>query len=228
MEKVPNHVAIIMDGNGRWAKKQGLPRTTGHREGVKTVRIVLDEAKKQGIKYLTLYAFSTENWKRSKLEVNALMKLFQEYLKKEKEELKEKNVKLVFSGRKEKITNKLLKQMNETVEYLKDNDGIILNIAFNYGGRSEIIDAVNKIIKSNLTEITEEELGRNLYQPNIPDPELVIRTSNEFRVSNFLLWEIAYSEFYISEKYWPEFTKEDFVEAIKDYQKRDRRFGGAK
>ncbi|OQY10208.1 MAG: isoprenyl transferase [Fusobacteriia bacterium 4572_132] len=228
MGKVPNHIAIIMDGNGRWANKKGLPRIAGHKEGVKTVRKILDEAKKQGVGYLTLYAFSTENWKRSKLEVSALMKLFYEYLKKEKEELKNKNVKLVFSGRREKITKKLLKQMDETVKYLEDNDGIVLNIAFNYGGRNEIVDAVNKMLKKNITEITEEELGRNLYQPNIPDPELVIRTSNEFRISNFLLWEIAYSEFYISEKYWPEFTKEDFVEAIENYQKRDRRFGGIK
>ncbi|MGM0507916.1 MAG: polyprenyl diphosphate synthase [Fusobacteriota bacterium] len=223
----PKHIAIIMDGNGRWAKKQGKPRTYGHKKGVEVVRNILKEAKRQDIKYLTLYAFSTENWKRSKFEVKALMTLFSAYLKKEKNELNKDNVKLVFSGTDENVSDKLLNEMNETEKFLENNDDITLNIAFNYGGRREIIDGINDILNDDsVDKITEEGFRKYLYHPEIPDPELVIRTGGEMRVSNFLLWEIAYSEFHICDKYWPEFTEEDFQQAIRDFTNRNRRFGG--
>lgn len=228
-EKIPLHLAIIMDGNGRWAEKQGKTRVSGHKEGVKTLKNILIYSKEMGIKYLTVYAFSTENWKRPKAEVEALMFLFKEYLLKEIKNLDENNVKLRFSGKREGINNSLLKLMDESVEKLSKNDGITFNIAFNYGGRAEILDAVNKILKeNNKKDITEEEISKNLYNPDIPDPELIIRTSGEFRVSNFLLWESAYSEFYITDKFWPEFDKEELEKAVESYNKRERRFGGLK
>ncbi len=224
---LPKHIAIIMDGNGRWAKAKGMPRLYGHNEGVKTVRKILKEAKNIGIKYLTLYAFSTENWRRSELEVKGLMKLFKEYLKKERKVLMEMNAKLVFSGSKDGISESLLKEMKETEEYLSGNDEIVMNIAFNYGGRREIVEAVQRIIESGEKDINEENFYKFLYQPEIPDPELIIRTSGEFRTSNFLLWESAYSEYYITEKLWPEFKEEDLRNAVESYKKRERRFGGA-
>lgn len=224
---LPKHVAIIMDGNGRWAKAKGMPRIYGHREGVKTVRKILKESKRLGIKYLTLYAFSTENWRRSELEVKGLMKLFKEYLKKERKELMETEVKLVFSGTKSGVSEDLLQEMKNSEEYLAENEGITLNIAFNYGGRREIVEAVNKIIESGVKNISEENFMKYLYHPEIPDPELIIRTSGEFRTSNFLLWESAYSEYYITDKLWPEFSEEDLKNAVESYKKRERRFGGA-
>ena len=224
---LPKHIAIIMDANGRWAKAKGMPRLYGHNEGEKTVRKILKEAKNIGIKYLTLYAFSTENWRRSELEVKGLMKLFKEYLKKERKVLMEMNAKLVFSGSKDGISESLLKEMKETEEYLSGNDGIVMNIAFNYGGRREIVEAVQRIIESGEKDINEENFYKFLYQPEIPDPELIIRTSGEFRTSNFLLWESAYSEYYITEKLWPEFKEEDLRNAVESYKKRERRFGGA-
>lgn len=224
---LPKHIAIIMDGNGRWAKSKGMPRLYGHNEGVKTVRKILKEAKNIGIKYLTLYAFSTENWRRSELEVKGLMKLFKEYLKKERKELMDTNVKLVFSGSKAGVSESLLKEMKETEEYLSKNDGITMNIAFNYGGRREIVEAVQRIIDLGVKEINEENFCQYLYHPEIPDPELIIRTSGEFRTSNFLLWESAYSEYYITEKLWPEFQEDDLRNAVESYKKRERRFGGA-
>lgn len=225
----PKHVAIIMDGNGRWAQNQGKPRLFGHRAGAKTVRRILTEAGELGIKYLTLYAFSTENWKRSKLEVNGLMKLFSQYLRDEKDELMKKNVRLKILGRRIGVDSSLLKAIDETVYYLKDNTGITLNLAFNYGGRAEIVDSVNALIKSGKSEITEEDIKANLYGGiEIPDPDLIIRTSGEFRTSNFLVWQSAYSEFYITETYWPDFSEEEFRETINQFMKRDRRFGGVK
>ncbi|BDU49670.1 isoprenyl transferase [Haliovirga abyssi] len=224
--KKPKHIAIIMDGNGRWAKKRMLPRTAGHNAGVKTVRRILKAADKYGIKYLTLYAFSTENWKRPQKEVDALMHLFHLFLNRERKKMMKDNVKLIFSGIREGISEKLLILMDEVVDELKNNSGIVLNIAFNYGGRREIIDAINLVLKDGKKEITEENFKKYLYHPEIPEPELVIRTSGEFRISNFLLWEIAYSEFYITKKLWPDFKQEDLLEAINVYMKRERRFGG--
>jgi len=224
---IPSHIAIIMDGNGRWAQERGLSRVNGHKEGVKTLKKILISAKKIGVKYLTVYAFSTENWKRPRAEVEALMFLFKEYLKNEINELDKNGAGLRFSGRRENISGSLLKLMDEGVEKLKKNNDIILNIAFNYGGKAEIVDAVNKIIEKNQNnKITEEDINENLYNPDIPYPELVIRTSGEFRISNFLIWQTAYSEFYITDKFWPEFDEEELIKAIKSYGKRERRFGG--
>jgi undecaprenyl diphosphate synthase len=226
-KKLPEHVAIIMDGNGRWAKAKGQPRIFGHRAGAKTVREILTEAGKMGIKYLTLYAFSTENWKRPEDEVKGLMFLLKEYLKKERKELAKNNVRLRFLGRRDNVSEDILKLMDETVAFLNKNDGITLNIAFNYGGRQEILDAVNKLLLEKKDKITEEDIQKNLYGGSeLPDPELVIRTSGEFRISNFLLWEIAYSEFYITNTLWPDFNVEEFRAAISEYMNRERRFGG--
>ncbi|WP_426710276.1 isoprenyl transferase [Cetobacterium sp. SF1] len=225
--KIPNHIAIIMDGNGRWAKSKGLPRTLGHREGAKTLRKILTHASQRGVKFLTVYAFSTENWKREKTEVDALMFLFKSYIKNERKNLMKNKVKFIVSGRVEGVSEGLLKEIKDLEKVTENNEGIVLNIAFNYGGRAEIVDAINKIIKEDKEEITEESFSKYLYN-DIPDPELVIRTSGEFRVSNFLLWQIAYSEFYITNLYWPDFNEEALDEAIDSYNKRERRFGGIK
>lgn len=224
-KKIPNHIAIIMDGNGRWAKKRFLPRTFGHKEGAKTLRKVLKYASELGVKYLTVYAFSTENWKRPEDEISTLMMLFKSYLKKEEKTLMENNVRFFVSGRREHIEQKLLDMIDEIQEKTQKNDGIYFNIAFNYGGRAEITDAVNKILKSGKTRVTEEEIQKYLYA-DIPDPELLIRTSGEFRVSNFLLWQIAYSEIYITDVLWPDFDERELDKAILSFNERERRFGG--
>ena len=225
---IPKHIAIIMDGNGRWAKEKGKLRVEGHKKGAENIERIIDYSIKLGVKYLTVYAFSTENWKRPEVEVKALMKLFAKYLEDKKEELKKQGVKLLVTGTEENIPNKLLKKIRNTEEYLSDCNQITFNIAFNYGGRKEIVDGINKILKENRgnEEINEEEFKKYMYRPEIPDPELVIRTSGEFRVSNFLLWEIAYSEFYVTNVYWPDFDEREYDLAIASYNKRDRRFGG--
>lgn len=223
--EIPQHVAIIMDGNGRWAKKRFLPRTAGHNEGAKNLKKIIEHAKNIGIKYLTVYAFSTENWKRSEDEVKALMFLFKSYLKKEEKEFNEKNVKVMISGRRDHMSKDIIEVMDHIIEKTSQNNGITLNIAFNYGGRAEIIDAINKILESDKKNIDENEFRKYLYV-DIPDPELVIRTSGEMRISNFLLWQIAYSEIYVTEKLWPEFSKEDLEQAISFFSNRERRFGG--
>ena len=225
---IPKHIAIIMDGNGRWAKEKGKLRVEGHKKGAENIEKIIDYSIKLGVKYLTVYAFSTENWKRPEAEVKALMKLFAKYLEDKKEELKKQGVKLLLTGTEENIPNKLLKKIRNTEEYLSDCNQITFNIAFNYGGRKEIVDGINKILKENRgnEEINEEEFKKYMYRPEIPDPELVIRTSGEFRVSNFLLWEIAYSEFYVTNVYWPDFDEREYDLAIASYNKRDRRFGG--
>ena len=225
---IPKHIAIIMDGNGRWAKEKGKLRVEGHKKGAENIEKIIDYSIKLGVKYLTVYAFSTENWKRPEVEVKALMKLFAKYLEDKKEELKKQGVKLLVTGTEENIPNKLLKKIRDTEEYLSDCNQITFNIAFNYGGRKEIVDGINKILKENRgnEEINEEEFKKYMYRPEIPDPELVIRTSGEFRVSNFLLWEIAYSEFYVTNVYWPDFDVREYDLAIASYNKRDRRFGG--
>lgn len=227
MLNIPNHIAIIMDGNGRWAKSKGMPRTYGHKAGATTLRKILTECSKLGVKYLTVYAFSTENWKRSKDEVDALMFLFKTYLKGERKNLMKNNIKFLVSGREEGVSSDLLLEIKKLEEETKNNTGTTLNIAFNYGGRAEIVDAVNKIIKSEKKEIVEEDIKEYLYN-DIPDPELVIRTSGEFRISNFLLWQIAYSEIYITDIHWPDFDEKELLKAIESYNKRDRRFGGVK
>lgn len=228
MEKilnVPNHIAIIMDGNGRWAKEKNKPRVFGHKAGAETLRKIMEYSRKIGVKYLTVYAFSTENWKRSKEEVDTLMFLFKNYIKSERENLLKNKIRFMVSGRKEGISNSLLEAIEELEEVTSKDYEMTMNIAFNYGGRAEIIDAVNKIILSGKKDITEEEFSKYLYN-DIPDPDLVVRTSGEFRISNFLLWQIAYSEIYITDKYWPDFDEEEMNKAILSYSKRERRFGG--
>lgn len=225
--QVPDHIAIIMDGNGRWAKKRGLPRTLGHREGAASLRKVITHAAELGIKYLTVYAFSTENWKRSQEEVSALMFLFKSYIKNEEKNIMKNNIRFMVSGRTDNVSPTLLKAIHQLEEKSSKNTGLTFNIAFNYGGRAEIIDAVNKVIKSGAESITEDEFGKYLYN-NLPDPELLIRTSGEMRISNFLLWQIAYSEIYITDTLWPDFDEAELEKAIENFNKRDRRFGGVK
>lgn len=224
---IPQHVAIILDGNGRWAKKRHLPRNMGHRQGSKVVEQIIEDAHDLGIKYLTVYAFSTENWKRSQEEVSALMFLFKSYIKNEEKNIMENNIRFMVSGRRENVSESLLEAIDKLQEKSKNNSGLTFNIAFNYGGRAEIIDAVNKILKSGKTSIDEVEFSKYLYN-DIPDPELLIRTSGELRISNFLLWQIAYSEIYITDTLWPDFDEKELDKAIESYEKRDRRFGGVK
>lgn len=234
LEKMPTHIAIIMDGNGRWAKSRFLPRTAGHKAGVETIRKVVKEADRLGLQYLTLYAFSTENWKRPKLEVDALMNLLVTYLKNEIDELHKNNVKLTAVGDFEKLPEACVKELHSAMDKTKDNTGVHLNLALNYGGRNDIRESVVEIAKEykegkiSLEDITEERIKKHLSTGEIPDPDLVIRTSGEQRLSNFLLWDIAYSEFYYTDIHWPDFDGEALEKAIYAYQKRDRRFGGVK
>lgn len=225
--RIPSHIAIIMDGNGRWAERRGLPRTLGHKEGAAALRKIITYAGEIGINYLTVYAFSTENWKRSKDEVDALMFLFKTYLKNEEKNIMKNNVRFLVSGRKDGVSPSLLKAIKNLEDKSRNNTGLTLNIAFNYGGRAEIIDAVNSILKSKEDHIDEEKFFKYLYS-DIPDPELLIRTSGEFRISNFLLWQIAYSEIYITDALWPDFDEKELDKAIESYNRRDRRFGGVK
>lgn len=232
LNNIPRHVAIIMDGNGRWAKKRGLIRSFGHRAGMEAVKRIVKASSKIGIKYLTLYAFSTENWRRPVNEINVLMNLLVEYLSKEITELNQNNVKINFIGDLTNIPNKCIKQIREAEELTKNNEGLVLNIALNYGGRNEIVNAVKKICKDainnniEITDIDENMVSRYLFTAGQPDPDLLIRPSGELRLSNFLLWQSAYSELWFSDILWPDFTEDDLYKAIEDYQKRDRRFGG--
>lgn len=229
---IPKHVAMIMDGNGRWAKSRNLPRTMGHKAGVETIRRIIKEADRLGIKYVTFYAFSTENWKRPETEVNALMNLLVQYLKDEIIDLHNNGVILRILGDIENIPSKCRKQIEEAVTLTKDNEGLVLNIAFNYGGRDEILRSVKLIIddieqgKINKNDIDQKLFSNYLYTKDSPDPDLIIRPSGEQRISNFLLWQCAYSEFWYSNVNWPDFKERDLQQAIYDYQNRDRRFGG--
>lgn len=227
-DAMPKHIAIIMDGNGRWAKKRGLPRTLGHKAGVEAIRGIVKECNKLGIKYLTLYAFSTENWVRPQDEVNALMNLLVEYLKNEFEELNSNNVVINHIGDISKLPKKCQDELISAYNKTKNNTGVVLNLALNYGGRNEIVSAINEILKSNIKSITEEEFNKYLYTANMPDPDIIIRPSGEQRLSNFMLWQCAYSEFWYADICWPDFKADDLHKAIYDYQKRDRRFGGIK
>lgn len=227
---IPTHVAIIMDGNGRWAKSRFLSRSMGHKAGGETLRRIMYDATEIGIKYLTVYAFSTENWKRSEEEINNIMEIFLDFFKKYEDEFDKLKCRVKFMGRADRIPEKVWQTILEIEETSKAGDALQLNVAFNYGGRQEIVDAVNKIIASgqNSGEIDMEDISNNLYLPEVPDPDLIIRTSGEFRVSNFLLWESAYSEYYISNVYWPDFDRNELLKAIESYNKRDRRYGGVK
>ena len=224
MLNIPNHIAIIMDGNGRWAKGKNRPRVFGHKAGADTLRKIVKYCGNIGVKYLTVYAFSTENWKRSQEEVSALMTLFKTYINSEKKMLLENKVRFIVSGREEGVSESLLKAIRELEKETSKDYKMTLNIAFNYGGRAEIIDAIKKAREMD-EEITEENFSKFLYN-DIPDPELIIRTSGEFRISNFLLWQLAYSEIYITDVYWPDFDEKELDKAIESYNKRERRFGG--
>ncbi|MCM8799756.1 MAG: isoprenyl transferase [Candidatus Omnitrophica bacterium] len=229
--KLPNHIAIIMDGNGRWAKERNLPRSAGHRAGIDRIKEIIKASKEIGIKYLTLFAFSTENWNRPKKEVNLLMRYLDNFLKKELNNLKKDNIKLIVIGRDKPIPDYLLKRIRYAQDYTKNNTGLVLIIALNYGARQEIIDAVKKYSllvkegKEDPRQLDEEKFSNFLYTHNIPDPDFLIRTSGEERISNFLLWQISYTEFYFVKKYWPDFNRDDLLKAIQVYQRRERRFG---
>ena len=229
--RIPEHVAIIMDGNGRWAKKKGALRIFGHQNAVKSVRDVIEAGAELDIKYITLYAFSTENWNRPKDEVNALMELLVSTLRSEINELHKNNIRLVTIGNIADLPAKCQQQLQESKDITSKNTGLTLILALSYSGRWEIMEAIKKIseeVKQGVLlpeEINEEIVSKHLTTATIPDPELLIRTSGEMRVSNFLLWQIAYSELYITEVLWPDFRKKDLYEAIVDYQKRERRFG---
>ena len=228
---IPFHIAIIMDGNGRWAKKRGLPRVAGHKRGVKTVREIVEACAELGVKYLTLYTFSTENWKRPKDEVSTLMRLLLKSLKDRLDELNKNDIKLTCIGNIDSLPTVVQKQLFEDIEKTKNNKRMTLNLALSYSGRWELLEAVKKISgdisagKLSIDSITEKCISDHLTTKNIPDPELLIRTSGEFRVSNFLLWQIAYSEFVILDVYWPDFSRQHLYNAIKEYQTRERRFG---
>ncbi len=230
-DNIPQHLAIIMDGNGRWAKKKGLFRVAGHESGTKSVREVVEGCAEIGVKYLTLYAFSTENWNRPKLEVQTLMKLLVSSLKKELKTLHENNIKLATIGNIEALPQKAQKELNEVIEKTKDNTHMTLTLALSYGSREELIKTIQNIsikVKNDLLSphlINEAVINEHLYTKNLPDVDFLIRTSGEERISNFLLWQIAYAELYFTEILWPDFRKSDLFEAILNYQKRERRFG---
>ncbi len=224
---VPNHVAIIMDGNGRWAKQRGLPRQAGHRAGVENLRRVIDACVEFGIKILTIYAFSTENWGRPESEVRGLMRIFSRVLDQELNELIDQGVCLHHLGDLSGIDASLQKKVINALERTKDNDRLTLNVAFNYGGRAEILHAVREMLADNVapTELNEEMFSSYLFTHGLPDPDLVIRTSGELRVSNFLIWQAAYAEFYPAPEYWPDFGREELYQALVAFSSRDRRFG---
>jgi len=232
MNNIPRHIAIIMDGNGRWARKRGLSRSMGHREGSVTLKKIVEACYNLGVKYLTVYAFSTENWSRPKEEVDELMKLLLEYLKNAEKELKGKNVRIRVIGDRKRLPAEIVSEIERVEEKTSHNDGLIFIIALNYGGRQEIVDAVNAIAEDirngKITEINEDVISQRLYTRDIPDPDLLIRTSGELRLSNFLIWQSSYSELFFSDVLWPDFTPKHLEEAILSYQGRQRRFGGLK
>ncbi len=230
-EHLPNHVAIIMDGNGRWAKSKGRPRVFGHRKGADSVRTIIETADQLGIKVLSLFAFSEENWGRPAHEVRAIMTLLNTYLLQEREELKANNVQLRSVGRHDRLPEKTLKILRETEDYLSSNTGLVLNLAISYGGRTEIVEATRAIARRvQEGELNPQDINHELFQAtlsnwDLPDPDLLIRTSGEQRVSNFMLWQMAYTEFYFTNVHWPEFGQDQLVQALQEYTRRQRRFG---
>ncbi len=230
---IPRHIAIIPDGNGRWAKKKGMPRNYGHKVGAEVYRKITEYASGIGLKYMSFYAFSTENWRRSKDEVGGLMKLLGYYLDLTREDLDRLHLKLVFSGRRDELGETFLAKIDDVVDYTSHNDGLVCNIALNYGGRDELVHAVRRIAQSvkdgsvDVSDIDEQMISGNLFHPEIPDPDMIIRTSGEERTSNFLMWEGAYSELYFTDVLWPDFKPADLEKAIDEFNRRNRRFGGA-
>lgn len=231
-DNIPKHIAIIMDGNGRWAKKKGLPRIMGHQQGIKRVKEIVRSCKDLGVGTLTLYAFSVENWKRPRPEVNTLMRLLEQFVKRELNSMIKNDIRIKVIGRIDELPENISRLLKETEFITKDNKSLMLNLALNYGGRTEIVDAVKAILKDvlkgslNAKDIDEEVFSSYLYTAGIPDPDLLIRTSGEMRISNFLLWQVSYSEIYFTHKYWPDFRRKDLEDAIGEYIKRERRFGG--
>ena len=232
MDNLPKHIAVIMDGNRRWARARGLEVKQGHKEGAKTIEKIVRHAREIGVKYITAYAFSTENWKRTEDEIGALMKILRSYIEDYSKKADTENTKLVVLGDISRLPNDIQKSINECMERTKNNDGIILNVAVNYGGRAEIVHAFKNIAKDikagkiDIDDINEDLVSNNLYTKGQPDPDLLIRTSGELRTSNFLPWQLVYSEFVFVEKNWPDFTEEDLDLAIEEYQRRTRKFGG--
>ena len=230
--KIPRHIAVIMDGNGRWARERGLARVRGHEQGAESVRTILRTCGEEGIEFLTLYAFSTENWKRPKAEVMALMKLLTHFLKKETPELMKQNVRLQAIGCLTDLPVSCQKELQRAIDTTAANTGTTLILALSYSGRQEIVDGIKSLFREvelgrlDKDQINAETLGRHLYTRNYPDPDLLIRTSGEMRISNFLLWQLSYTEIYVTQKLWPDFRREDLLEAIADYSKRQRRYGG--
>jgi undecaprenyl diphosphate synthase len=228
---LPRHIAVIMDGNGRWAGLRKLPRVAGHRNGIDSVRDVVESCRKLGIEVLTLYAFSTENWKRPKLEVRTLMRLLKEFIRRETRNVHENNIRFQAIGRIHELDESVREELRRLTELTSRNTGMTLNIALNYSGRAELTDAVSRILSEyrsagEAPALTEEIISSSLYTAGLPDPDLLIRTSGEMRISNFLLWQIAYSEIYVTPTLWPDFRRRHLLEAIAAYQRRDRRYGG--
>jgi undecaprenyl diphosphate synthase len=233
LSNLPRHVAIVMDGNGRWAKQRGLPRTQGHEAGEEALYDVVLGALDIGLEWLTVYAFSTENWKRPPSEVRFLINFNRILLRKRRDELKQRGARILFTGRRAdwRVPRSVLKDMEDAEALTRSNRRTTLNIAFNYGGRTEVVDAIKRLVNDRdegrlKGRITAESIAARLYHPEMPDPDLLIRTGGEMRISNFLLWQAAYSELWFTPVYWPDFNREHLFEAIRDYQKRDRRFGG--
>ncbi|HKR01978.1 MAG TPA: isoprenyl transferase [Pyrinomonadaceae bacterium] len=233
-DRLPRHVAIIMDGNGRWAAQRGQARIAGHRAGVEAVRAAVDTGARLGLQALTLYAFSTENWKRPRLEVDALMRMLRRYIRLELDEIDRQNIRFQAIGRTDSLALNVRREIIRATERTAHNTGMVLSIALNYGGRAEILDAAREAFKQLQAEgkgaddLTEERIERELYTKNLPELDLLVRTSGEMRISNFLLWQAAYSEIYVTETLWPDFRRSHLLEAILDFQRRDRRFGGLK
>jgi undecaprenyl diphosphate synthase len=227
LPKLPAHVGIIMDGNGRWAKSRGLPRLAGHRAGTDNLRRVLRAAVEFGIQVLTIYAFSTENWGRPEEEVSGLMSLMEQMIRRELDELHREGVQIRHMGQLDRVPDGLAEMIQQALERTKDNQRLILNVAFNYGGRKELLDAIKRIIEHGtpVGEIDEELVSRHLYTSDLPDPDLIIRTSGEMRVSNFMIWQGAYAEYFVTPKYWPDFDKDELYKALVAFSQRERRFG---
>ena len=231
LQRLPRHIAVIMDGNGRWAQKRHLPRVAGHRAGTQSARTTIETCARLHIEALTLYAFSVENWRRPKAEIEFLMELLREYLRKEMPLIQKNNIRMRFLGRPHELPAAVQRDTRAATEETARNTGMILSIALNYGGRAEIVDALNSILAernghATVQPVTEELLARHLYTAELPDPDLLIRTSGEMRVSNFLLWQIAYAEIFVTETLWPDFNRARLLEALLDFQKRERRYGG--
>ena len=225
-KKLPQHIAIIMDGNGRWASRRGLPRALGHLKGVKNVRTIVEACRERDIKFLTLYAFSTENWKRPQKEVDVLMRYLEEYLEKERPVLKKNNIRLFAIGRIVDLPLSVQNKLQEVIEETSICDKMVLNLALNYGSRTEIVDAIKKIqAEAPAQEIDEDGFSEYLYTRGLPDPDLLIRTGGEARISNFLLWQLSYTEIYFTKRLWPDFGKRELDKAIEDFSKRERKFG---